>query len=210
MSKILLLVSLLCVGHISKAQVLQIQGGFSNSRFHWTISDGIDKITKFPMNGQSIFVGLIYLDKKYFNLSSNIGTFRRGGSVLITYEDSTSDGVAGAIDYFSINTMFEAKYPIKNNFVPFLSIGPRADIVISSKELFNHFKNGGLLNEFSYGLIVGAGLKYILRKVQLGIRADHLLSFNDVAELKDKPPLADWKITDKTFLVNATLGIKLK
>lgn len=58
---------------LTNGQMIKIQGGTSISKLDWQLK-GVD-IGPFyneAMIGYSIFAGLDYLDKQYFNLSSNI------------------------------------------------------------------------------------------------------------------------------------------
>ena len=78
MTRISFAVTLLLSVYISQGQVFKIQAGTSLSSLDWNIITNNYKIPGNRIVGQSIFFGFDYAEKRYFNLSSNIGTIRKG------------------------------------------------------------------------------------------------------------------------------------
>jgi hypothetical protein len=132
MKKIGLLLIGLTIAIFANGQTLKIQGGTSISKLEWEAFNN----TFFDQTliGYSIFAGIDYFDKKYFNFSSNIGMVRRGGKDEIQFFDEHALPIGyktekATLDYLSINTTFDVKYRIKKSVTPFISFGPRCDIL---------------------------------------------------------------------------------
>lgn len=215
MKKLLLISTLLVVTYLTNGQVLKIQAGISISSLDWKIMNGGVKVYDQKIIGQSIFIGLDYFRKKYFNLSSNIGTIKKGGSSEVQYTDALGNPLntekqKATLDYLSFNTTVDLKYPINGKIFPFLSVGPRVDYLLSNSYYFSTLKNNDELNKLSYGLNLGAGIKYQFLRFQIGIRGDYLLNLNKISEYNNSNGTPAGEVKDKTFLVNAILGFKLK
>ena len=212
MKKTLLLTLLLGLCFLMKGQVLKIQVGISNSSLDWELGNNSFKIYDEKITGHSIFIGLDYLEKKYFNLSSNIGIISKGGSGFRFYVDPfgmplISTNEKATIDYLSFNNTIDIKFPIKEKIFPFLSIGPRIDYLISSNNNFKYNTTNYTLNKFSLGLNMGAGIKYQFSRFQIGVRGDYLVNLNKISDYNNFSRTQE--IKDNTFLVNTVIGIKL-
>lgn len=206
MKKTVLLLLGLTFTTLLNGQTLKIQGGTSISKLDWQNANQLDNK---KLIGHSIFAGLDYFDKQYFNLSSNIGLIRKGGEYYINFD---SDEIAldkPVLDYLSINTTIDFKYTIKEKFAPFISLGPRVDFLINSKN-FYALKGNGELNDTSIGLLLGGGLKYDISNLQLGLRADYYLNFTEVASWSIESIGKGGEVSVNTFTMNLTIGYKLK
>ena len=202
----------------ANGQLLKFQAGVSGSSLDWKIVNGTVQQYKQKITGHSIFIGLDYLQKKYFNLSSNIGILRKGGEEdNIFFTDPFGQPLIGekqkaTLDYLSINTTFDLKYPIKEKLFPFVSLGPRLDYLTSNNDRFNSLKEAKELNKFSYGINMGAGFQYQFLRFRIGIRGDYLLNLNHISDYTVTNMMRDERIQvkDKTFIGNLFLGVKLK
>ena len=192
-----------------KGQTIKVQGGVSISELDYLIKGNFPSVSIYDekLISYSLFAGLDYLDKQYFNLSSNIGMIRKGGKdeFLITDEYGQSTGLTSiekpTLDYLSMNTLFELKYRIKDAVAPFISIGPRFDYLVKSNEHFEDLKDLDELKSISLGLLLGGGVKYDIQNLQFGLRADYYLNFVKVA---------DWNTEFTSRIVNvSTLAINL-
>ena len=76
MKKIGLLLIGLTFVILLNGQTIKIQGGTSISKLDW---QNANQLNNKKLIGHSVFAGLDYFDKQYFNLSSNIGLIRKGG-----------------------------------------------------------------------------------------------------------------------------------
>jgi hypothetical protein len=195
----------LLVVSFSFGQIITLQAGKSFSSLDWDIGlSAIDKTNK-TLVGYSYFVGVDYLDKTYFNLSSNFGIIKKGGRVTKTVVNASGsrlydESISSALDFVSFNTSLILKYSFYH-LIPFLSVGPRFDY------LMNDY---GEYNKSNYGLILGGGLKYELQKMLLGVRADYYLNFNDIADLSAGSTNMGKSLNCKTIAVNLTIGYRIK
>lgn len=194
-----------------KGQVLKIQVGISNSSLDWELGNNSLKIYDEKIKGHCLFIGLDYLEKKYFNLSSNIGFIRKGGRGFRFYVDPFGMPLIGTkekatIDYLSFINIVDIKYPIKEKIIPYLSIGPRVDYMISSNNNFKNTTTNYTMNKFSFGLNLCVGIKYQFSRFQIGVRGDYLVNFNKISSSNNN---ISQEIKDNTFLVNTVIGIKL-
>jgi len=115
------------------------------------------------------------------------------------------------LDYLSINTTFDLKYPIKEIVTPFICIGPHFDYLLIVGDSFASIKE---LKNTSIGLIIGSGLKYSISNFQIGLRADYYFDFTKIAkwesEFETEYPRYGGEITAKIFSINLFVGLKIK
>jgi len=220
MRKIGLLVVGLAIVIFVNGQTIKIQGGTSISKLNWKIFN--NALYDDALIGYSFFMGIDYFDKQYFNLSSNIGMLRKGGvynTSLLSFDENAELISIGTytekatLDYVSLNTTIDFKYPIKEKFSPFVGVGPRFDYLVASNKIFEGFKEVNTLKNYSIGLILGAGLKYDISNFQIGLRADYYVNFTEIAHftqiMSNFTPSSE-KITANTYTINLIFGYKLK
>jgi len=216
MKKIGLLLIGLTITVITNGQILKIQGGTSISTLDWKLN-GIDvRAFEKTLIGYSFFAGIDYLDKQYFNLSSNIGMVRKGGKGTIPLMSIGGDIITeyiekATLDYLTINTTIDFKYPVKETIYPFISFGPRFDYLLCSSNLFNAISEFDGMKSTSIGIILGGGLKYDISNLQFGLRADYYLNFSDkVAEWTINSAGDGGQVFVNAFTINLTIGYRLK
>ena len=188
----------LLISVLSFGQILKIQSGVSISNIDIQTSGSSDNLTQDNKRlvGYSFFVGMDYLQHKNFNLSSNIGMLRKGGQALLYSNWGYGQGISASLDYLSLNTTCDFQIPIEDKVMPFISFGPRVDLLLNPISEYN---------KFNYGLLLGCGLKYdINNKLQLGLRADYYLNFKDISKTGQART-----VSDKTFTTNLVLGYRL-
>lgn len=200
---------------LSYGQSVTFQTGISLSQLDWK-NGSYDHFTdNKPLIGYSIFMGLNYFNRSFYSITSNCGFIRKGtiGEVsdinagkFQNVNTPNTNTVKPKLDYFSFNTVIDFKYPLPNKISPLVSIGPRIDYLLNYSKDFEWLKNENSLKELSYGLIIGAGIKYELSKIEVGIRADYYLNFNDIAKLKDRN--LDINVKDNTFTINLLIVLK--
>lgn len=142
------------------------------------------------------------------------GGLRKGGKGKVTYVTETGELIdkkteKATLDYVTVNTTFDIQYPIKDKVLPFISVGPRFDYLISYSNVFDSLKEIDALKKYNIGLILGGGIKYDLSKVQIGLRADYYLDFYKVADWPAQTGNLGGKVNDKTVTLNFTIGYKL-
>ncbi len=199
---------------ITFGQTLKIQTGVSISKLDWLISENGTRYFDETLIGNTFFVGVEYLEKKHLNLSSNIGYLRKGGKDNIVFTDINgitreNNTEKAKLDYFSINTTIDFKYPINEKIIPFVSIGPRIDYLVGYPDVLEGINEMNELNKVNYGFILGGGLRYKFEKIRIGLRADYYLNFNKIAEWPAQTNNLGGKINDKTLLINLSVGYKL-
>jgi len=202
---------------LANGQTIKIQAGTSISNLDWKYKGiTVDPIYKESLIGYSFFAGMDYFEKQYFNLSSNIGMLRKGGKGEVPLTDQNGELTGQTItekptlDYLSINTTVDLKYPLKEKVFPFICFGPRLDYLFNNSKHFDELKKLNELKNTSIGLILGGGLKYDISNIQLGLRADYYLNFTKVADWPTQNTGTGGEVTVNTFTINLTIGYKLK
>jgi len=217
MKKIGLLLIGLTITIFANGQIVKIQGGpsFSQLDLKLNLIDGGVYRNNETMVSYSVFAGVDYLEKKYFNLSSNIGMIRKRGrgAGARDYGSGWQFGLSNklSLDYLSMNTTMDFNYPIKK-ISPFISVGPRFDYLLHSNNLPHAFADHfDAIKKTSFGLILGGGLKYDISKLQFGLRADYNLDFSKkIAEWPDLETGSVCDILVNVFTVNLSIGYRLK
>ena len=218
MKKNFLIATLLAFTCFAYGQTFKFQAGISSSSLNWKTVDRTEQMHSQKITGYSLFFGLDYLQKKYFNLSSNVGIIRKGGedadifSVDPLGQPLLAQRQKAFLNYLSVNTTLDLKYPVKEKLFPFVSFGPRIDYLISNNSYFNFLKETKELNKLSYGINLGAGIKYQFSRFQIGIRGDYLLNFKNISDyiVTTSFDIERRQLKDKTFLANVTFDYKLK
>jgi len=221
MKQLRLIITGILLSKAAFGQILNFQAGTSFSKIN---NKGKVKFYEDQYNktliGYSAFIGLDYLNKTYFNISSNIGLIRKGGSEYVlntmTYKNVRYNL---KINTISINTTIDFKYPFgqSKNYIPYFGIGPRIDYIIKQTpneiahvdydplygniytiEKYTKFK------ELSYGLILSGGFKYNISKYEIGLRYDNYVDFTKLEDSNTNTK------TQRTFDINLTFGYKFK
>jgi len=215
MKKAGLLLIVLTIAIFANAQIVKIQGGASISKLDWQPKGTNFSFWDETLTSYSIFAGIDYLDKSYFNLSSNIGMIRKGGKGEVGVFDY--GGIPSlyfteilTLDYLSLNTTIDFKYRIRETITPFIGFGPHLDYLLKHSSHFDEVKKLGEFNDISFGLIFGGGLKYDISDFQFGLRADYYLDFKKVAEWTIEDTGMGGKISVNTFTLCLSVGYRVK
>lgn len=210
---LLLLIAFISI-HVSFAQVIRLQAGPVISNLDWSVENimriGPDK----NLVGKSVFIGVDYLNGRHFNLSTNIGYLQKGDRSDIAYINDEGEllvfpEMEAVFDYLSLNTLAEFKLPIGHRFIPYISIGPRIEYLYGYTKDFSFIDEMDELPNYAYGVNLGGGFKVNLRRWQIGIRSDYYLNVRKLADWVTNSDDSGW-IDDKTYLVNLTVGYKLR
>lgn len=205
----------LTISAISYGQTINIQAGTSLANLEWKVDGNEDLVNCETMVGYSVLVGMNYLDKKYFNFSTNLGLIRKGGQIDADNTNDMGDNegtatIKAKLDYFTVNTTLDIKYPLNDNFTPFISVGPHFDFLMSHSYTFDEIDDMDALETYNYGLLLGCGLKYDLPKIQIGIRADYYFNSEIVASWPQESNNLGGTIKDKSMTtINVMVGYKL-
>ncbi len=200
--KLLFLMSaLICLSVVGKAQVIKIENGIA-------ISDLVIKNSSndwiYPYQ---LSLGLDYMDRDWYALSSQIGFLRKGTDGIIN--SPVEYGGVGTehqlqLDYLTMNTTFRVKTPLVNNFWVYAGCGPRIDIFLKGrmKPKVPDFEVKGM-HKLIAGLKVEAGFYGQFDRMQVGLNFGYLPSFVRPYGGKNND------IKDKTFTLGLVLGYVL-
>lgn len=192
-----------------QAQTLNFQGGISISNLHSVLYGADYTFLGHTRVDPSLYVGMEYLEKKYWSISSNVGLVRKGGNAPGPDTDSLGrplpkTTLSETFDYVSVNTLLNLKYPLKGNWIPYVSFGPRVDFMTNHTHTFPYFDYSAAdLHKRSYGIVCAVGIRYAFSNFLIGLRAEHLV---DVTPLAHIDP--DETNYTHTSILSATLGYR--
>lgn len=193
----------------ANAQMVRIDGGVAFSKLKTKGLDGnqiLDKSVKpFQMS-----LGLEYLEREYFNLSSSVGYLRAGGRSDIPVVSSIGQQMVDYkcfIDYLTVNTLFNIKRSVRRETY-YVGIGPRLDFKLDAKEteVYGvHYANGN--KPVVFGLKCEAGFWYDLDDhFCLGANVGYLPSFT---KTWTSPVNPDVTMATRSFTLGVSLGYRL-
>jgi hypothetical protein len=186
----------------AQAQTIRLENGVA-----FTSLKGDGGFSVGAMRPYQIALGVSYLDKGWFNFSSQAGYIRKGGKekVLIYNNPSASADYIyermGA-DYVSVNTTFQLKRNVRNETY-YVGVGPRADFKVN--DVFTFIGDAPKSKPVLYGLKCEAGFDYTIHKLLLGINFSYLPTFN-----KQIDPGYNIAFRDQTFTLGFVVGYLLK
>ena len=203
------------------SQTIFLKFGPSFSKLTWSETTNNTKPDEKGIIGFNVIGGVNYLNFKYFNLSSGIGFIRKGGIEhwFISGNDPTYRTDTAKLNFLTINTTFNLKVPIIKIIEPFIFVGPRLDYLFSYSEnevFIKDYDDAKKLNKVIYGILLGGGINFRVKRFQLGIDFDYYLNINKLIDYHLTYYTNDsvgWreltnKIYDNTFTVNAMIGYK--
>lgn len=215
-SSVWLVVLLFLFVATANGQMLKVEGGMAFSKLRTQGLNGnqfFDKSVKpFQMS-----VGVEYLDKEHFNLSSSIGYFRTGGKDEIIMAGGDGEILNSnfeykyLIDYLTVNTLFNIR-KTDNRTTYYIGVGPRLDFKLgSSKNVNQDLENADELmpevNTVIFGLKCEAGFWYDLSdKFRIGANVGYLPSFT---KAWTSPVASDVTMTTRSFTLGVSLGYVL-
>jgi hypothetical protein len=186
----------------SSAQIVKINAGSSFSKLDWKV--GISKIFDKGAIGFTGGIGIEYLNRGFFSLSSNLEYLQRGAKDTIFYTDNIGNEIRRAVETARLNYITANTYakisPPKGKTKPFLNLGFFAGYLASVNKLVGSKKE---FKKFNFGAVLGIGVSHKIGRNHIGIEGNYLPSFN--ALLKSTNGL----IKDQTFTAKLYYGIKL-
>lgn len=197
-------------------QTLKLQIGPSFSKLNWENSVVNETMYNKNVTGFNVLVGIDYLNLKYFNLSSNLGFIQKGGkdSIFVVAppgEIEKKDLFKTKLNYLTVNTTANLRFPIKDFVIPYLFAGPRIDYLISYKEdavLFQQFDDWGILNKLIYGALTGIGIDFKINKFFVGAVFNYYFNFNKIVDNTSEANVYN-KIIDRTYTIDLKVGYTL-
>lgn len=206
---------LFCVTAIN-SQTLYLQTGIAYSELDWVLSEpgGYREVRYMkPVTGYALGLGLEYMDRGLFSLSSEVSFYRSGGKYTEDEEIRLREYSEIIVDYASFGTYVNIN-PINGATKLQLQIGPRVDLLLGDKDqdaLFFLNQNDALA-EINYGFNMGLGLYHYLGKMHLGVQGVWLQRFNGLINLgiSDSALGVGIKAQEAIFLFRLSIGYKLK
>ena len=196
---------------MGKAQVVTLENGFSiTSMRHSKVVSG--NVYPYQMS-----LGMQYMDKGWYNLSSSIGYMRRGGQEKILYASITGENndyltVKDKLHYLTVSTTFDIKKTSQDGYTFFIGVGPRLDFKLKSVEVtysdFDQSRPEGYeptkenldgIHPVLFGLKCVGGIRKDIGNMQLGFNIAYLPSFTHLSK----------GVHDRTFTFGLSLGYKL-
>ena len=199
--------ALLFVAMAGKAQVVTLENGGSITSMRYS-KFALDKVYPYQMA-----LGMQYLDKGWYNLSSNIGYTRRGSQVgMVTLQGEGDVTLKEKLHYLTVSTTFDIKKTSRDGYTFFVGLGPRLDFNLKSvAQTYVDFDQHGpegfvptkeKIDGFYpvlFGLKCVGGIRKDFGNMQLGLNIAYLPSFTRLAE----------GVRDRTFTFGLSLGYKL-
>jgi hypothetical protein len=215
MKSILIFLSFLAIISPIKSQVIKVQAGPSFSKLNWKITDKKYDRTEEGMVGNSVFIGIDYLFRDKYNVSTNFGYLQKGGTSELR-ELNDSGAFTGntfsynpILEYYSFNTCIDINYKRSDKVWPYFFAGPHIDYIKSYSTEFDYYKNINELEEIAYGVLMGVGLKINISKLQIALKGDYYFNFTKIASWKDSATVKKGEISDDTFTVMLSVGYRL-
>lgn len=194
---------------LTKAQVIKIENGLAFSK----VTKVFDKFI-IPYQGS---IGIDYMDRGWYNLSSQLGYIRKGGSAEVTVNKAETGGVPSIkdmdykFDYLTFNTTFRVKRETIYNNTLYAGIGPRIDYFLhrnytlaTPEEIINQIMPDA--NKVIIGLKCEAGLDYQFDRFLVGLNISYLPSFT---KMQKQPKDGIFAYRDLTFTAGIVLGYVL-
>lgn len=176
----------------ANTQVLKLRIGPVLSRIDWYIEHTSNSVYNNNYLGYSATLGIEYLHKKFFFLSSDIGFVNNGGKgelLLIPDQINPENSIylypEASLNWLTVNTVAKFKVDFGKQFSAFLGLGPRLDYLISYKEevkFMEQFDKAGELQKVIYGMISTIGLNYNINRFSIGTEFQYNLAFNKLVE----------------------------
>lgn len=205
MAFIKVITALLLVVSLSMGVTLNLQGGISFARIEFDKDNFFASYSPEAKPGPAFLLGVEYLERGEFNIASNIGIFRKSGGFANNFFKGSFSYDEG-LTYLTINSLAEYKFKRWNRIKPFLSLGPRLDIVVHNDPFFEQLSQ---FNKYAFGLNCGGGVKYLIDPIVIGVRVDYYQNFTTIGRLPDNADHDGGEVEDLTPVLSLVIGYML-
>lgn len=200
------IVSILMVTSIAMGVTLNLQGGINRSTIEFDLGDSFfSSYDAAPQPGPLFLFGVDYLDRGEFNLSSNIGVFHAAGTFAHNFFKGTIYYDEG-LTYLTMNSTVDYKFLRWNRIKPFLSVGPRVDIIVHNDPFFDQLPQ---FNKYALGLNYGGGVKYVIDPLVVGFRYDYYQNFTGIGRWSTSDKYESGEVEGSTMVFSLVLGYML-
>jgi hypothetical protein len=185
-----------------QAQTIKLENGVA-----FTSLKGNEDFSIGVMRPYQVTLGVSYLDKGWFNLSSQAGYIRKGGKEKILVYDSEyfapiNTYMKMGADYVSVNTTFQLKRNVQNETY-YVGAGPRVDFKVN--DVFTFLDDAIKSKPVLYGLKCEVGFDYTIHRLLLGVNFSYLPTFNRQVDTG-----YDLTFRNQTFTLGFVVGYLLK
>lgn len=187
------------------AQIIKIDNGIGFSKM---LSNEYNVFTSNAAS-YNVSIGVEYLNRKYFQMSSELGYLCMGGKDNILIKDDTGCYIETLNlredwNFISFNTTFRVKHPLDRHFI-YLGVGPFVDVLVGSNE-FSLAYPGFKANRVMVGVCPEIGVNYYINdKFYLGLNCSYSYSFIPIVE-----GLFNYNLYNQLFACALSFGYKIK
>lgn len=176
MKKIALVVTCFMLVNITYAQIIKIDNGITINNLKGA------KFDLFPNKvvSYSGMLGIEYLQRKWFYLSSEVGYLKLGG------KESRTIGTMDTPEkqtwsYLQLNTTFRLKTGAGNTEF-FVGAGPYLNVLVGSGDFIRDMYAGYATQRTNWGGKVEVGVNQRINKLRVGVNGAYLIPFSAVAK----------------------------
>jgi hypothetical protein len=201
----------------AQTQIVTFTIGPTFSKMNWDYShSSTDPNVDETYLGFYTSLGLDYLQKKGFSLSSNIGYFTNGGKEMISLSDEMGNILGDTtfttkLNFFTLNTLAKYNFLADKKLSPYVGVGIGLNYLVSYDEDLVSLKQYDEIDELNillWGLIGKAGVNFNLNKIRLGAEFICNYNLNDLVNYEGMPGFSN-KITVNYYSVLFSVGYKL-
>ena len=198
-------------------QVINIKAGpaFSGMKWENSLASTDDYFNEIYV-GFYTAIGLDYLQKKGFSLSSNIGYFTNGGKGTFRFLDelgvSRDTTQITKLQFFTLNTLANYHFFAEKTLSPFIGLGIGLNYQVSYDEnvkLLEQFDEEDELNIILWGLIGKAGINVNLDHFRVGMEFMYNYNLNKLVDYEGMPGFSN-QVSVNYFSVLFSVGYRLK
>lgn len=189
----------------SLAQNIQFALGPSYSTLDWQyvyFSGQTENFYTSGLYGTALDLGVEFLQKPKFSVSTNIGFFNSGGVIAEneTHENWVITERENKLHNFSMSALFNY-LPLNQKFQLAISAGPRLDLLVPHPNSIFDIANNDL-NKLKVGINAAVSIFYNFENIKIGIRSTYLHRFNMLMDSNPSENEQWWQ--------NPKLGIRAK
>jgi len=205
MNRFCMIVVFISLIHCSlRSQVIRVNNGISISSF----TSGKVDVLNHKINLYAVILGMDYLDKPFYNLSTEVGYIGIGGLDEVLVVGNISDltdkiKLKEYKKYVHLNTTFRLKYT-KYPYNAYLGLGPKLDILTANNK-FNYIGYEMYeLNNFVYGFKSELGINRLFEnRLLCGLNISYFYHLNHFAKSSIN------KLGNTTFAITLAIGYRL-